>query len=84
MKVSKVGQVRLSKAIRFDKNGIVCDSSDIDVERYKDLVLLDYDETGHLAPAPCEDVDVEKVKAIVSQYDETRLIPRATSLRRPT
>jgi hypothetical protein len=65
--------------IRFDKNGIACDSSDIDVDGYKGIVLFDYDKTGYLAPASCDvDVDIESVKAIVSQYDETGLIPTAT------
>ncbi len=66
--------------IRFDKNGTACDSSDIGIDEYKDIVLFDYDKTGYLAPASCDvDVDIESVKAIVSQYDETGLIPRATS-----
>src|ERR1700690_1647228 len=29
--------------IRFDKNGTAYDSSDLDVERYKDLVLYNYE-----------------------------------------
>jgi hypothetical protein len=37
--------------VRFDKDGIACDSSDIDVDGYKDIVLFDYDATGYLAPA---------------------------------
>jgi hypothetical protein len=39
--------------IRFDKHGTACDSSDIDIDRYKDIALFDYDRTGYLAPAPC-------------------------------
>src|ERR1019366_3951275 len=67
--------------IRFDENGTACDSSDIDVDGYKDVVLYDYDKTGYLAPAPCDlDVDIARVKAVVSQHDETELTPRATSL----
>jgi hypothetical protein len=67
--------------IRFDKNGIAGDSSDIDVDRYKDLVLFDYDKkTRGLAPVPCDlDVDIERVKAVVSQYDGISPVPRATS-----
>ncbi|MGA8734942.1 MAG: hypothetical protein WB558_13565 [Terriglobales bacterium] len=68
--------------IRFDKNGIACDSSDIDVDGYTDIPLFDYDKTGYLAPAPCDvDVDIERVKAVVSQYKEgEQTIPSATSL----
>jgi hypothetical protein len=66
--------------IRFDNNGTAVDSSDIGVDEYKDIGLFDYDKTGYLAPASCDvDVDIESVKAIASQYDETRLTPRATS-----
>jgi hypothetical protein len=36
--------------IRFDKHGTACDSSDIDIDRYKDIALFDYDRTGHLPP----------------------------------
>jgi hypothetical protein len=63
--------------IRFDKNGTACDSSDLDVERYKDLVL--YDEGK-----PMRDVvDIERVKAVVSQYVEGRdIIPRAVNDKR--
>lgn len=59
--------------IRFDKNGTACDSSDLDVERYKDLVLYNYNGK------PMRDVvDIERVKAVVSQYVEGRdIIPRA-------
>ena len=68
--------------IRFDKNGVACDSSDIGVEEYTDIPLYDYDKTGYLAPASCDvPVDVDRVKAIVSQYDERGLIPCASSLR---
>jgi hypothetical protein len=66
--------------IRFDENGTACDSSDIGVDGYKDIVLFDYDTTGRLAPASCDVVDIERVKAVLSQYDETELTPRATSL----
>jgi hypothetical protein len=61
--------------IRFDKHGTACDSSDLDVDRYKNLVLFDGDGNE----APCNsDVDIERVKNIVSQYDEkAELIPRA-------
>ena len=68
--------------IRFDKNGIACDSSDIDIDRYKNLVLFDFDETAHLVPAPCDvAVDVERVKAVVSKYDKKGFIPFASSVR---
>jgi hypothetical protein len=40
--------------IRFDKYGVACDSSDIDVDRHKDVVLFDYDAMGNLAPASRE------------------------------
>jgi hypothetical protein len=63
--------------IRFDRNGIACDSSDIDVARYKDIVLFDYDKTGYLALVPC-DIDVERVKAVESRYVEGTSIGRAT------
>jgi hypothetical protein len=36
--------------IRFDENGTACDSSDIGVGEYKDIVLFDYDKTGYIAP----------------------------------
>ena len=66
--------------IRFDKHGTACDSSDPDVDRYKDIALFDYDRTGHLAPAPCDgDIDIDCIKNLVSQYDETEIIPRATA-----
>jgi hypothetical protein len=66
--------------IRFDKHGTACDSSDIDIDRYKDIALFDYDRTGHLAPAPCDrDIDIDRLKNIVSQYDETEIIPRASA-----
>jgi hypothetical protein len=66
---SEVGQ----ELIRFDNNGTACDSSDIHVDRYKDIVL-------YLENTPMYDVvDVEKVKAVVSQFNEERdTIPRAT------
>jgi hypothetical protein len=64
--------------IRFDENGTACDSSDIGVEGYKDIVLFDYDKTGYLAPASCDDVDIESVKAIVSRYEEGTGIPSST------
>jgi len=61
--------------IRFDKHGTACDSSDLDVDRYKNLVLFD----GDGDEVPCDsDVNIERVKNIVSQYHEnTELIPRA-------
>jgi hypothetical protein len=66
--------------IRFDKHGMACDSSDIDMERYKDIALFDYDSTGYLAPAPRDrDIDIDRLKNIVSQYDETEIIPRASA-----
>ncbi|MGO9540509.1 MAG: hypothetical protein ACLPN2_07945 [Terriglobales bacterium] len=68
--------------IRFDKNGTACDSSDIDVDRYKDIPLFDYDKTGYLAATPCDDVvDVERVKAVASRYVDGASIPNASSLR---
>ena len=66
--------------IRFDKDGTACDSSDIDIERYKDIVLFRYDRTGYLAPAPCDKgIDLNRLKHIVSQYDEAKMIPRASA-----
>jgi hypothetical protein len=66
--------------IRFDKHGTACDSSDIDIDRYKDIALFDYDRTGYLAPAPCDrDIDIDRLKNIVSQNDETEIIPRASA-----
>src|ERR1700741_1738567 len=66
--------------IRFDKDGTASDSSDVDVDRYKDIALFRYDRTGYLAPAPCDrDIDIDRLKNIVSQYDETEIIPRATA-----
>ena len=61
--------------IRFDETGTAHDSSDLDIERYKNLVLFD----GNGDEVLCDsDVDVERVKNIVSQYNENaELIPRA-------
>jgi hypothetical protein len=60
--------------IRFDENGMARDSSDIGVDEYKDLVLFD----GDFNEAPCDtDVDIARVKNIVSQYVEGTGIPRA-------
>ena len=63
--------------IRFDKNGVACDSSDIGVEEYKDIPLYDNDKGGEYLAS--DDVDIERVKAIVSQYVEAKIISRATS-----
>ena len=63
---------------RFDRDGVACDSSDIGVDEYKDLVLFDY-ETGYLVPVPCDvAVDIERVKAVVSEYVEGTGIGNAT------
>jgi hypothetical protein len=64
--------------IRFDKNGVACDSSDIGVEEYKDIPLYDNDKGGEYLAS--DDVDIERVKDVVSQYvEEGKVIPRATS-----
>ncbi|HXJ89174.1 MAG TPA: hypothetical protein VMS18_20320 [Candidatus Binatia bacterium] len=64
--------------IRFGKNGVACDSSDLDVDNYKNIVLFRYGKTGYLIPAPCDrDFDIDRCRNIVSQYDETKIIPRA-------
>jgi hypothetical protein len=66
--------------IRFDKHGTACDSSDIDIDRYKDIALFRYDRTGYLAPAPCDSgIDIDRLKSVVSEYDETEIIPRASA-----
>jgi hypothetical protein len=64
--------------IRFDKNGTACDSSDIDVDRYKNVVLFRYGKTEYLVPAPCDrDFDIDRCRNVVAQYNETEIIPRA-------
>jgi hypothetical protein len=66
--------------IRFDKNGTACDSSNIDIDRYKSIVLFQYGKTGYLIPASCDsDTDIDRCKSIASQYDETEIIPRASA-----
>jgi hypothetical protein len=50
--------------IRFDKNGVACDSSDIDVRRYKHLVLF----RDVKVPAPCDrDFDLDRLDSVVAQ-----------------
>lgn len=66
--------------IRFDKHATACDSSDIDIDRYKDIELFRYDRTGYLAPAPCDrGIDIDRLKNVVSEHDETEIIPRASA-----
>jgi hypothetical protein len=49
--------------IRFDKNGIACDSSDIDVDGYKNLVLFDRGDTG-FDPASCGQPTLPSIPAL--------------------
>ena len=60
-----------AQLIRFDKNGTACDSSDIDIHRYKNIVLFRY-EKGGAYPVPDNDFDSEYRRLFWENFERTK------------